>query len=287
MTNQLRMMIQNNKYISFLNDAGVETNTLVSDILQAIESEKFDIFVNNHHRLLSPNAYIESLIFERFFHFQYENKNDALILDFNLKIDIKTMIATSKSLIQRPDFRKPSVTKKGFTKPHSNNGFIIIARFERELCIEDYSNKEQKKGYRTLEGLLPSKVDINPLVDRQPSNYIWLNRYYWGEPFIQGFCVNINSVESPCVLWMNSRLLQILGLKLDNYKNGLRAINDSNEVILEFRYWRDQLIGNGSSFVGTDSNIAKLEGCDLILREDYFAKILQIIPNAIYYVKTI
>ena len=60
-----------------------------------------------------------------------------------------------------------------------------------------------------------------------------------------------------------------------------------NEVVLKFRCWRYQLIGNGASFVGTDSNIAKLEGCDLILREDYYNKLKKIIPDMVYYTKII
>jgi hypothetical protein len=47
------------------------------------------------------------------------------------------------------------------------------------------------------------------------------------------------------------------------------------------------LIGNGASFVGVDSNIAKLEGCDLILREDYFDKLKKIVPNVVYYTEVL
>ena len=70
---------------------------------------------------------------------------------------------------------------------------------------------------------------------------------------------------------------------LDNYKNGLRALNSDNEVILLFRHWREDLIGNGVSFIGTNSNIPKLEGCDLILREDYYEKLKDMIPELVFY----
>ena len=45
------------------------------------------------------------------------------------------------------------------------------------------------------------------------------------------------------------------------------------------------LIDNGTSFVGQDSNIAKLEGCDLMLRKDYFDKLKTIIPDVKFYTK--
>ena len=86
---------------------------------------------------------------------------------------------------------------------------------------------------------------------------------------------------------MNSELLDILGLRLDNYPNGLRALNSNNEIVLKFRSWREKLVGNGALFVGVDSNIAKLEGCDLILREDYFNKLKKIIPDVVCYTKVI
>lgn len=74
----------------------------------------------------------------------------------------------------------------------------------------------------------------------------------------------------------------MLNLKLDDYKKGLSALNNEGEVILLFRRWRDQLIGK-HSFDGTNANIAKLEGCDLILRTDYFNQLKKIIPNLVFY----
>lgn len=74
----------------------------------------------------------------------------------------------------------------------------------------------------------------------------------------------------------------MLNLKLDDYKKGLRALNNEGEVILLFRRWRDQLIGK-DSFDGTNANIAKLEGCDLILRTDYFNQLKKIIPDLVFY----
>ena len=81
---------------------------------------------------------------------------------------------------------------------------------------------------------------------------------------------------------MNSELLVHLRLRLDSYKNGLRAINEHDEVVLEFRQWKDKLIGNGSYFVGTCCNIAKLEGSDLIMRADYYERLELLIPNLIF-----
>lgn len=217
----------------------------------------------------------------------YEEYKDSVFFENDTKLDIKTIIATSKSLIQRPNIIKPSDVMEGFKEPDYEDGFVIISKFERELITESYQGRGKNKGSIVFAGLLPFEVDINPLVEKSPSNHIWESNYYRGEPFIQGFNASYNSIESQYVLWMNSELLNMLELELDNYSNGLRALDDNNEIILKFRYWRDQLIGNGASFVGTDSNISKLEGCDLILREDYFNKLKKIIPDVVYYTNII
>ena len=72
---------------------------------------------------------------------------------------------------------------------------------------------------------------------------------------------------------------------LDDFNNGLQALNENKEVVLKFRQWRSKLVGNGASFVGQDSNIAKLEGCDLILREDYYEQLKVMIPEMKFYSK--
>lgn len=48
---------------------------------------------------------------------------------------------------------------------------------------------------------------------------------------------------------------------------------------------RKDLIGNSNSFVGEDSNIAKLEGSELLLREDYFNLLKNSIPNLVFIAK--
>ncbi|MDA5608535.1 hypothetical protein, partial [Pasteurella multocida] len=113
-------------------------------------------------------------------------------------------------------------------------------------------------------------------------HHIWTNTFFENKPFIQGFYGNMNSIEVPYVLWMNSELLTILELEPDDYRNGLQALNKCNEVILQFRTWRSKLIDKGASF-GINSNIAKLEGCDLLLRKSYYERLKSIIPNLVFY----
>lgn len=256
---------------------------LSQEILQHFKKNEIDIFSNNSHSLLSSNTYIESLVFEHVNRYLYTKYKDNVVYEKDIMIDIKTMIATSNSVIQRPNIQKPTELISGFNEPSVENNYIRIARFERELALNKRWETADRKGGIVFEGLLPHRLEINPLLPNEESTYhIWTNTFFENEPFIQGFFGKMNSIEAPYVLWMNSELVSMLELELDDYKNGLRALNKQGEVILQFRTWRSKLIDKGASY-GFDSNIAQLEGCDLLLRIDYYKKLKEIIPSLVFY----
>lgn len=283
MNNQILHSISQNKYLVYLDKIGVDIDGIKREIIEGVNEDELSLFGNRSYQALSPNVYLEGLVFRFVCKFVNEKLKGSFFFEDEVKLDIKTIIATSQSIIQRPNIIKPSDVGDGFKEPDCENGFRVISRFERELAEYEYGQRKGCKGGVIFEGLLPIKVKGNPLVEKYTPNYIWENRYYLGEPFIQGFTANFNSIEAQYVLWMNSELLNMLGLKLDNYNNGLRALNSNDEIVLIFRCWRDQLIGNGASRIGIDSNVAKLEGCDLILREDYFNKLKKIVPDLVCY----
>lgn len=287
MNKQVLDSINHNKYLVYLDSIGIDVDAIKVEIIRNISENEIEIFVNRSQQRLSPNVYLESIVFKYACKYLHSKYKSSVIFEKKIKLDIKTIIATSQSLIQRPNILKPSEVRGGFKEPDYEGSFRVISRFERELSENLYGEKGKNKGGVIFEGLLPDKVEMNPLVEKFSSNHIWENSYYLGEPFIQGFNASINSMESQYVLWINCQLLNMLDLKLDNYNNGLRALNSNNEMVLTYRCWRDQLIGNRASFVGMNSNIAKLEGCDLILREDYFNKLKKIIPNVVYYTEVL
>ncbi|HHW7448411.1 hypothetical protein NM952_07290 [Pasteurella multocida subsp. multocida] len=262
---------------------GIFPSMFSEEIFQYFERNEMDIFSNTSYSLLSSNTYIESLVFEHVNRYLYKNYQDSIIFEKDLAIDIKTMIATSNAVIQRPSIRKPTESIQGFDEPSIENNYARIARFERELALNKLWETTNMKGGIVFEGLLPSRLEINPLLpNAESTHHIWTNTFFENKPFIQGFYGNMNSIEVPYVLWMNSELLTILELEPDDYRNGLQALNKCNEVILQFRTWRSKLIDKGASF-GINSNIAKLEGCDLLLRKSYYERLKSIIPNLVFY----
>lgn len=272
-------IIKSSKFLKYLQNIGIETDEIRSAIFLEFNRGTFGNFINNHEQKLSPNTYIENLVFTQVCKYLNNNYAESFIFENNGQIDVKSIIAHSQSLIQRPDMTTPFESDVGFKEPDNLNGFIRIARFEQQSAERHYNANNSKRRSVMFEGLLTSKMAINPLFCHSTSFNIWNNDFCLDEPIVQGLHPNLHSVEAPNVLWLNSGLLSILKLTLDVYKNGLRALDSNQEVALVFRHWREQLIGNG----GANANIARLEGCDLILREDYYQELKDIIPNVVFY----
>ena len=282
-------IVLNHEHITYLNKIGIEIEPIFENIRLNIEKNGDildNIFSNQNYQMLSSNIFLEKIIFREINQYLYKNYKESVIFEEYIKIDLKTIIATQNSIIERPKLLNPSEIEEGFKigQTYMDN-FIQIARFENEM-IEKKNGWGREGQVIIFEGIIPFRVHIHPFSEKEPSCMIWKNKFYDYEPRnIIGFCKKNNSIESNNVLWLNSYILDILKLKLDGFNNGLQALNEANEVVLKFRQWRSNLIGNGSSFVGQDSNIAKLEGCDLILREDYYERLKMIIPDMEFYSK--
>jgi len=285
MFDRVKDIVLRNEYIRYLKHLDIDTSEIINNIRITVEENKdiFDIFSNRSYQMSSPNIFLENIIFEEVNKYLFQNDYELDIFKNDIKMDIKTLIATQNSIIERPRISKPSETEEGFkTGLTSLDGFMQIARFENEMI--EKNNEWGRKGQTIVFEGLSIFGEKKPFIEYLPSSLIWHNAFYH-ESFIIGFIKKFNSIEANNILWLNSLLQDNLGLVLDDFNNGFQALNKNNEVILKFRQWRSDLIGNGSSFVGQDANIVKLEGCDLILREDYYAKLKNMISEMQFYSK--
>lgn len=283
--NRVEDKVSSNKYLLYLNNVGIDTTIIIENIRQRIEKEGStldNIFSNRSYKLLSTNIFLENFIFEEINKYLVKKYKDVVLFEEYVKLDIKTILSTQKSIIERPDTIKPSSIEEGI-KVHleEENSFSRIAKFETEIIMDE--NGYERIGQNIVFEGLSLTTNECPFIQYLPSFLIWENAFYDKDIFIIGFIKNFNSIESENILWLNSNILQLLDLKLDSFNNGLKALNSKNEIILEFRQWRSELIDNGASFVGQDSNISKLEGCDLILRTDYYEKLKGFIPDIKFY----
>lgn len=287
MNSYINNLINNSKFIRYLDTLGIDKDEVNNAIIQNFDEDEFEHFVNRSSGILSPNTYIYDLVFKHVNEFLYQQFRESVIFEGYGKIDVRTMIAISSSLVSRPDLAKPFDKSTGFSVPDELNGFVAIARFERQFEARDCGRNTEGNRAVVCEGCLPMKIKMSPLKSFPCTQDIWKDEYCYGTAAIQGFCFNENSLEAAQVIWMNGELVSLLGLSLDHYDNGLRALNKDGEAVLIYRCWREKLIGKGSSFVGLDSNISRLEGCDLILRKDFYEKLKTIIPDIVFYTKII
>lgn len=281
-------IINTNDYIMYLEHLKIDISQLKNEIQEEIKTKQsiFEDFWNRSHELMSPNINLENAIFEKANSYLCRYLWDEFQFDITFKLDMQSLIASKNSIIERPKINKPSqIENSSHEKVVHFDNYVQIARFENELNFDNFGrNKIQNIIFQGFS----FSSDENPFFEYLPSSLIWLNAFYYKkEERIIGLYKNFNSIESKYILWINSSLLNDLGLKLDNRNNGLKALNNNGDIILEFRCWRDELIDNGASFVGIDSNIARLEGCDLLLREDYFHRLKLIFPESKFISKKI
>jgi hypothetical protein len=74
------------------------------------------------------------------------------------------------------------------------------------------------------------------------------------------------------ILWLNPTIFKTLELELSNFIYGLYAFNRNNQPILKYNSWSSDYIATDYSNDINDE-IPKLDGAELLIREDYFSKI--------------
>jgi len=139
MFEHLKETIYQNEYINYLKFLKIDTTEIIDNIRLEVEENKnnFDIFTNTSYKMLSPNILLENIIFEAVNYYLAENGYDLDIFKRYIELDIKTLIATQNSIIERPKILKPSEVQEGFKSNLENeNGFMRIARFENDLQMD-------------------------------------------------------------------------------------------------------------------------------------------------------
>ena len=177
---------------------------------------------------------------------------------------------------------KPSKINLNFFKHEElpyNNGWIRLGHFENELFEDSYaSGLKESRCFggmvfnENLEKGIPySQYKLNPLYIWHPEAY----NYEIEDFIVCSFLQPEDFFEYYKILWLNPILVNKLNLKVSEYTNGLLACDENGEIILRFNSWFYDYVGNE----GIDEEIPKLDGCELLMREDYFKKILFIYKN--------
>ena len=253
----------------------------------------FELTYNPVHKrnvnIFFNSNYFLKLINTQFYYDFRNNQNPLPAQLYNLlKIDYKTLLSQQNSIYHRPtDLEQPSTIKRDFTKQKEvliNNGWVRLGHFERELFEENYARgfKEIRSFgglvfYDIMEKDLPySHRILNPLFIWQPE----LCGYKIEEYLVCSFLQLEDFFEYYKIIWLNPVLVKQLNLIVDDYLNGLLAKNEEGDIVLRYNSWFANYVGNER----IDEEIPKLDGCELLIREDYFQKILNLyIDKTPYY----
>lgn len=277
-------IIDGNKYILYLDSIGIETKLIKDKIHSRLNQDEnrkkvFNAFGNRVHELTSFNIYVENCIFEELNFYLNKKYKEEIIFEEDVRLDIKTLIAIKNSEIERPNISMPFDLLDGVSQIEKINDFIRIARFENQLIFDNY----RIIGNNIIFQGISSQKQVRQLFFDCSSNLIWEDEFLTDNRYkLIGFQKQFHSIEAKYILWIDSALLHMLDLKLENHNHGLLAINEFGETIIQFRSWREDLIGSDMN-----DNVAKLEGCDLIIREDYFDKLQEIVGELFYITRKI
>ena len=94
MNNQFIEIINRSKYFVYLSTIGINTDAIKNEIVESIDENEIDNFSNRSHRLLSPNVYLESLVFKQVCKYLYEEYKDSVIFENESKLRIPAKVNT-------------------------------------------------------------------------------------------------------------------------------------------------------------------------------------------------
>jgi hypothetical protein len=206
-----------------------------------------------------------------------ENKDDLYDI---MKIDLQTIISQYfSSNMRSKHLKRPSEyeteTLGIYNLPISQiNDYIRIAHVEFENLEIEHNKLEICKIFGGIV-FSSNKNEYPYSAVRVDMNTIWsdTNPGYGKQNSIIIFNFNDRyGMEKSKTLWLNQYIFDALGLHIDNCLNGFQALNSDNEVILKYNSWCTDYIA-WNDYNSISNEIPRLDGAELLLREDYFNKI--------------
>lgn len=199
-------------------------------------------------------------------------KEDKQRIYNQIKLDNKMIVSQSNSLISRPiDLPDPNKYQEATLKDidRVQGGFIRVLYYEKQLYTEDRFKDPYKEHsiYWEINFWQESKgtynvLDIKSIYD----DNLWI--FYPDESysfFPISYIKDIDMLENYKILWFSNRFLKELDLEVWDYTKGLYAKNKDWETVIKYNQWY-------SSYMWNEINheIPRLNGAELLVREDYF-----------------
>jgi hypothetical protein len=292
--NDTATLISLNGRLQKLQMMGLDAASVVAKFKQTYLSkykDKMNLYSNNSYERAVQQIYPSNYILEIINQDLYNDLRE-LQAEYNdscyeyLKINTKALIAQNLSFSQRPtDLPLPSQEEKGqsLMSIKSSNGWIRIGHVENEMksgkthsdLVEYRCSGTFSAGYSSMDRLV-----LDSLYD---ADNIFCSKF----DGVMLEYIEYDLLENYHMLWLNPIMMNELGIKTSHFLNGLVATNDQNEIVLKCNQWCNQYVGNGD--FGLRDEIPLIKGMELVIREDYFKRMLSILkmkefpPYTIYF----
>ncbi len=242
------------------------------------KGDELDIYANRSYERYVQHIYPSSHILERINidlypdlrTFQKNEENDGYNF---LRINTNALIAQNLSFSLRPDdLTLPSQAKKLSEKYtiKSNNGWIRLAHYENELKKGDshFELKEQ----RSWGNALPSGYNNSTSL---ALDSLYDDVYCLPDDGVLFEFIQYDPLENYHLFWLNPIMLYQLGTTTSNFLDGIVGKNEKDEIVLKYNQWKSNYVGNGE--YGISEEIPRIEGTELVIREDYFEKLQELL----------
>lgn len=202
----------------------------------------------------------------------------------DIKIDYKTIVSQTNSLIARPNIMEPIQYKDILIEKleETEDGYIRIWYFEKQLYTNDKHGEWYKE--KTVYWWVVFREDSEFPYSRYRVSIedIYSNTdtsiFNSNENPIESYIQNLDMFENYRILWLNKELIKKMCLKMWDFIKWIYAVNEKNEIILKFSCW-------SSNYLGIDLKweIPEFVGSQLLIRKDYFVDFIKIYKNNYFY----
>lgn len=204
----------------------------------------------------------------------------------NLGFLLDEIVLQVGALSRRPSFfpnpkEFPPFEIRDSSSIYENDNWIILAVREKELCGEDYKPVKN----RTTELVLTIK---KPTYEGNSfARYLFNVELYKKEnikeaSFDQPICelMIFDMLERSSIIYVSPFVVRELGLKIDIFlHNGFKAVNDNGDTIIKLTTWKEKYLGE----ISRGTEVPRLEGVAVMIRTDYYEKLLALYPNGCKY----
>lgn len=215
---------------------------------------------------------------------------DIDMIFYKMSFDIKAVIAYQNSLSIRPKMPLPREINTNDDSIEVNDGWVLLANYEKQSQFKRSYSDDTETLDQSIGGIVFGMGCRFPFSEYQlDTKSIWEppGREHFGLKHFKSAMVlssiEHQNLERMFLLWIYPEMLATLGLEVSSFNEGIQAVNEQGDVILKLVCWECDFLG----YEKITDEIAKLEGAQLLMREDYFQKLCSIIKAKPKYLKVI